>query len=267
MPKMPRLIVFTDLDGTLLDHSDYSYVAASEALQQLRDHKIPLILASSKTAIEINSIRDALGFGDCPAIVENGAGILPAGNLDDRNLDSAQYYKLTEIIDTAPARLRSFYKGFHNWSVQEISHITGLPLDAAEKSSKRQFSEPGLWYGNESDRELFINYLNTQGVSFRHGGRFMTLSFGSNKGLRVGEIIASYSDPNYLTISLALGDAPNDVEMIQATNFGTIIPNTHGTPIPHLDGEDNGTISRAPHPGPKGWNQSVLEFIQRHLQQ
>ena len=44
------LLVFTDLDGTLLDHEDYSYAAANEALAELRSRRIPLILCSSKTA-------------------------------------------------------------------------------------------------------------------------------------------------------------------------------------------------------------------------
>ena len=36
---MSRLVVFTDLDGTLLDHDDYSFEAARPALAQLEEKK------------------------------------------------------------------------------------------------------------------------------------------------------------------------------------------------------------------------------------
>ncbi len=42
-------LVFTDLDGTLLNHDDYSWEAARPALEELQRQSIPLILVSSKT--------------------------------------------------------------------------------------------------------------------------------------------------------------------------------------------------------------------------
>jgi hypothetical protein len=77
----PALIVFSDLDGTLLDHETYSWQPAAPALDALKQRGIPLILASSKTAAEIAGLRAEMGFADCPAIVENGAGMLSRGGL------------------------------------------------------------------------------------------------------------------------------------------------------------------------------------------
>ncbi len=37
----PHLIVFTDLDGTLLDHHSYSWRAASPAMAKLAANGIP----------------------------------------------------------------------------------------------------------------------------------------------------------------------------------------------------------------------------------
>ena len=74
-----RMIVFSDLDGTLLDHETYSFEPARPALDRLKREGHVLVLASSKTAAEIAPLRDAMGFSHCPAIVENGAGILAAG--------------------------------------------------------------------------------------------------------------------------------------------------------------------------------------------
>ncbi len=74
-----RIVVFSDLDGTLLDHETYSFAPAWPALDRMREDGHVLVLASSKTAAEIAPIRAAMGFVDCPAIVENGAGLLAAG--------------------------------------------------------------------------------------------------------------------------------------------------------------------------------------------
>lgn len=48
-----NLVVFTDLDGTLLDHEDYSYEAARDGMERIRYQQIPLIFTTSKTRLEI----------------------------------------------------------------------------------------------------------------------------------------------------------------------------------------------------------------------
>jgi len=55
-----QLLVFTDLDGTLLTHEGYSWQPAAPALERLRQLDIPLILNSSKTAAEIAALREEL---------------------------------------------------------------------------------------------------------------------------------------------------------------------------------------------------------------
>jgi mannosyl-3-phosphoglycerate phosphatase len=50
---MKKVIIFTDLDGTLLDYSTYSFEKALPALQLVRERDIPLIICSSKTAKEV----------------------------------------------------------------------------------------------------------------------------------------------------------------------------------------------------------------------
>ena len=48
-----RKLIFTDLDGTLLDYKTYSYKKASKALSLIKKDKIPLIFCTSKTKAEI----------------------------------------------------------------------------------------------------------------------------------------------------------------------------------------------------------------------
>ena len=68
--KRPYLIIFTDLDGTLLD-SGYSFRKAMPALRLIKEKDIPLVLCSSKTKTEIDYYRKKLE-NDHPFVSENG---------------------------------------------------------------------------------------------------------------------------------------------------------------------------------------------------
>lgn len=48
---MSRLVISTDMDGTLLDHDSYDFASALPFLQQLSAVGIPDILNTSKTVI------------------------------------------------------------------------------------------------------------------------------------------------------------------------------------------------------------------------
>ncbi len=72
--EIPFHIIFTDLDGTLLDHDTYAWKEAEPALDLCKTLKVPVILASSKTRAEMETIRREMSISD-PFIAENGGGI------------------------------------------------------------------------------------------------------------------------------------------------------------------------------------------------
>ena len=252
---MPRLAVFTDLDGTLLDHASYSHAPAAPALAELKARSIPLVLASSKTAAEIAVLHRALNLGPTPAIVENGAGLFDPVRKDPQ--EATAYLRIRAALDTVPPPLRAKFRGFGDMDSAEIAERTGLPPDGAKGAANRCHSEPGLWSGTPEDEAAFVSALAEQGISARRGGRFLTLSFGATKADRLHEIAARLGAER----TIALGDAPNDIEMLQAADHGVIVRNDHGTPMPELDGEATGRIRRSLEPGPTGWNTAILGLL------
>ena len=254
------LIVFTDLDGTLLDHATYGWAPARPALEALRERGHWLVLASSKTAAEIAPLRADLGFIHCPAIVENGAGILEPGDAAGGFDDTARR-RILQALDGLPANLRARFAGFHNWSVAEISARTGLAPDAAQRAATREHSEPGLWSGTPRELEAFTRTLHDAGIVAQQGGRFLTLSFGATKAGRMIEIAAERRAAEGSVLTVALGDAPNDIEMLERADKGFIVRNDSHQGVPPLDGEKSGTIVRSSAPGPSGWNECVLSVV------
>lgn len=247
------LIVFTDLDGTLLDHATYRYAAAAPALAALNRHRVPLILATSKTAAEVAAPHAELGL-TTPAIVENGAGLYRPGAAADATDDYIAIRAALADLRPGPA---SDFQGFADLGPRGIARATGLPPDAATRAADRRFSEPGLWHGDDATLDAFLTALAAKGIRARRGGRFLTLSFGATKAGRMAEIMAELGCDR----SIALGDAPNDTEMLEAATHGVIIQNDHAAPLPPLAGEADGRIRRSTAPGPAGWNDAVLGLL------
>lgn len=251
------LLVFTDLDGTLISHDSYLWDEANPALDVLRDIGAGIIMASSKTAPEIIALRQELDLERWPAIVENGAGLLASSSRDAPS--NAPYVALRRVLESVPADLRRHFCGFGDMNAKEIADTTGLSLDAAALAAQRAFSEPGLWTGSAAERADFLGVLAEHGVSAREGGRFLTLSFGQTKADLMADIISTYSP----RCTIALGDAPNDIEMLEAADFGVIIANPHREPLSALHGEASGRIVRTTLDGPKGWNRAMLDLVER----
>lgn len=257
-----RLAVFTDLDGTLLDHASYSPAAARLALTALARARVPLVLASSKTAAEIEVLHAVLGLGAVPAIVENGAGIWRPGAAGRTSAETKTYTRLRAALDALPAELRAAFRGFGDMSASDVAKITGLPRADATRAKARAFSEPGLIAPDAAPDTAprLIAALAKSGVTARQGGRFLTLSFGHSKADRMAEITAELGARR----TLALGDAPNDIEMLEAADFGVIVANPHGPAVAPLPGEATGRVIRTTAPGPAGWNTAVLAFLARY---
>ncbi|OIP44492.1 MAG: hypothetical protein COZ12_07165 [Deltaproteobacteria bacterium CG_4_10_14_3_um_filter_60_8] len=73
------LLIFTDLDGSLLNHADYSFEAARPVLARIGARAIPLVFVTSETRGEVEIIQQEMGIAE-PFVVENGGGIyFPAG--------------------------------------------------------------------------------------------------------------------------------------------------------------------------------------------
>ncbi len=251
MRAAPEILVFSDLDGTLLDHKTYSWLPAASVLETLRTRGHGLVLATSKTAAEVEPIQNSIGFAGWPAIVENGCGLLIPGRTHEST--NHRYQELRASLRDLPTG----FLGFGDMTVKELAALTGLSQEAAQRAKMRQFSEPGVWHGNEQDFAVFLSAAEDMGLVAQRGGRFITLSHGGTKEDRVAELIADHAPGK----TIVLGDAPNDINMLQLGDYGVIVANPDGTDIAAQPGEDSGRIRRTIRPGPAGWAEAVTEIL------
>ena len=116
-----RFVIFTDLDGSLLDHGDYSFSGALPMLKYLRTRKIPLIYTTSKTRQECLVLQEAMGIC-APFIVENGACVcFPDG---EEILLGRPHEEIAAFIDRHKTRFG--IRAFKDMSALEIARYAGL---------------------------------------------------------------------------------------------------------------------------------------------
>lgn len=267
----PFIVLFTDLDGTLLDHDSYGWEKAKPALELCRRLRIPIVLVSSKTRSEMDRLRNELGLSS-PFISENGGGVffpeegdhpVPA---DTVLADGVWKWSLGLPYDFLVKSFRELrdelgwkIRGFSEMTLEEISQMTGLDLESSRLASQREYDEPFILM---EERDLNIDTLydaaKQKGLHISSGGRFYHLHGKNDKGESVEKLVAWYKRYHAEVLTIALGDSPNDFSMLKRANHPVLIRSSHHFPelqemIPRLKVTQE--------IGPKGWNGAVLDII------
>lgn len=267
----PYPVIFTDLDGTLLDHHNYSASPADVLIAQLTADNIgQLIPVTSKTREELFVLRKSIPLDYSIGVTENGsviddrAGVLPPA-LSGANGDAqthilgADYHYILAQITALPIELRQHIRGFSAMSAAQIAAETGLPIADARRAAKREASEPFLWSGTQQALAKAQSLLADRGLELQRGGRFYHLTGKATKAMAIRKIVSALSlqRPHQRIVSIALGDGPNDLGMIEAADYGVIMPNPDGVTISSAKNH----VRTAPHPGPKGWIVAVQNIL------
>lgn len=275
MVNQTSYLVFTDLDGTLLNHDDYRYDAALPMLAWLQEHQIPVIAVTSKTRVEVEDLLQALSWDD-PFVVENGSGVFIP--LTDERFDPAQtdvpqqvwqqhqrlclgctYDHARTGLQALAQQLNQPLKGFGDMSGEELIALTGLSSEAALKAQAREFTEPFVNPG------LTPTELEQQvaGIGFQVlvGDRFCHLiGVGAGKGKAVKLLVQCYQAPQLPIKTVGLGNSPNDLAMLAVVDIPIVIPGAKG---PHPELAHQGW-QIAPAPGAQGWAMAMSHVRDQH---
>jgi mannosyl-3-phosphoglycerate phosphatase len=272
-----RLVVFTDLDGTLLDHETYSYTPATEALDLLKRREIPLILCSSKTRAEIELLQVDLRLRH-PFISENGGavfmprGYFPVTPEGTRNIEGyeaiefgAPYWQLVEILHRISAELGIRVVGFSDMSVEKVAQDCKLSAMEARLAKLREYDEPFRILGSSpAVRSRLLDALHEAGLRCTRGGRYYHVTGVTDKGLAIRKLMSLYAQAWGKVMAAGLGDSLNDVPLLREVDIPIVVRNPAGGAATRLLRKvPTARLSSAP--GPRGWNEMMLEVVGQHV--
>lgn len=264
-------LIFTDLDGTLLDHFDYSFDQAKDVINELKKRNIPIIPNTSKTYAEVVRIQANLGL-NTPFIIENGAAVyIPVnyfktqpeetiliGNYWVKEFCPPRQYWL-ELLENLEGNYTELFQGFSKLSLEELCNLTGLTIENAKYAIKRQYTEPLLWHGDNNNKRDFIIHMESLGAHMLQGGRFLHVGGHTDKGLAMTWLSNAFSKQlNVPMQNIALGDSHNDNAMLETADFAMQIKSPIH-PFPILNKTENSF--RSTDFGPKGWAECLTSFF------
>jgi mannosyl-3-phosphoglycerate phosphatase family protein len=261
-----KLILFSDLDGTLLDPRTYSFADAGSALELIKKKAIPLVLCSSKTRAEVEVWRERMGNRH-PFIVENGGGIFIPGDyfpfpIEGESLGRYRVISLgtpyTDIRERF-VRLREHLgipvKGFGDMAANEIAELTGLLPNEAILAKQRDYGEPFVF--TDVPDEGFLKAIESSGLQWTQG-RLYHIMGNHDKGKAVRLLRDLYERWMGPVTTIGLGDSFNDLPMLRVVDLPVLIMQENGSydmrvNIPNL--------TRTHAAGPTGWNEAVLRRL------
>lgn len=269
-PNM-KWLVFSDLDGTLLDEQSYSFREALPALDYLAEKSVPVILCTSKTSAEVATICKQLHL-EHPFIVENGSAVIIPKNYfnplaEGLSLNGLYY---VQVLGKTYSHILSFFEkiknkfnipalGFRDMSEKQLLELTGLKRDEITYAQKREYSEPFILTDSFQFDSKIYDYVDQNGFRLLRGNRFYHLLGATDKGNAVHTLRAMYeqfSGHGYQTI--AIGDSPNDLEMLQAVDQPVLVKKPDGK---YADIDPVQKIFRTEGIGPLGWQEAVFKFL------
>jgi len=270
----PRHIIYTSLEGALLDARSGSFAEAEEALSEISRRHIPLVLVTSRTRDEMDPLRRALEHSH-PFITESGGGVyVPDGyfNIKIPNVKRSgrylcvalgrPYKEVCEVLDEVAEETGVGVAGFHHMSTREIAENVGIKQRDAELVRRREFDEP-FFFTSADEKAIarFVEAAKERGFDARLGETFWHFSSGCDSARAVRTLTKLFRDATRIKLR-AVGVAPasQDPPWLRAVDLPVRLGSPDNDPE---DSEDAESDHVAPEnaSGPAGWNASILNII------
>ena len=265
-----KKVLFTDLDGTLLDFFTYSYEESSEAVDMLLGENIPIVFCSAKTRAEQEEYRRLLGVCD-PFIVENGGAIfIPRGYFSFPITPSktvgnhlilelgTSYTKVREMLKRVERNVGCSIRGFGDMTAREVAEDSGLNLKFARLAKQREYDETFKIEGTGEKISEGLREIERKGFSWTHGGRYYNaMGMGSDKG-RATRILAELFRRKLGKVEIiGIGDSISDMPMLAEVDVPLLVQKPGGS----WEEMNLQNLQRVEGIGSRGWTRAVKKLM------
>ncbi len=261
MNKNYKILIFTDLDGSLLHRDTFKFDEIKDYLKQLISKGIFIIPNTSKTEKEILEFNNELG-SSLPYISENGSAIngldLLNSNLPKELILSREKDSLIKIFkESVPVNLQNKCKWLSEMDKKKQSLIFGLEDDKLKMALDRKYTIPFLFEGNKSERNELSKIVKNKGLALQEGGRVINLTDKVNKAKALHVFVRFFKKNNKNVKTIAVGDNYNDLDMLKTSEFPCLVFNDKFT----LDEIPIKNLITTNKPSPEGWADVIKKAL------
>ena len=261
MKKTFTVVIFTDLDGSLLHRDTFKFDVIKDYLKNLRNHGIIIIPNSSKTEKEIEEFNKELGI-DLPYISENGSSIhglnLINNNFPNKIILSREKEELQKIFyDKVPDQLKNKCIQISKLNKKEQEKIFGQKDQKLRYVLERKYTLPFLFKGDKNEKNKLLKILNSNSLTLQEGGRVLNLCDNINKVKSMNKVIKILKKTEDEIKTIAVGDNFNDLEMLKNSDIPCLVFNDHFK----LDQINIENLIISNKPSPEGWSDVIKKAL------
>ena len=261
MNNKSKILIFTDLDGSILHRDTFNFDIIKEYILSLLSKGIYIIPNSSKTEIEIAKFNKELG-SDLPFIAENGSVIhglnLLNTNFPNKIILSREKEELHKIFSNkVPKELKDKCIQISKMNKKEQEKIFGQKDDNLKNALDRKYTLPFLFMGNKNEKNKLLKILSSSSLTLQEGGRVLNLCDNINKVKSMNRVIKILKKTEEKIKSIAVGDNYNDLDMLKNCDIPCLVFNDKFK----LDQINIDNLIFSNKPSPEGWADVIKKAL------
>ena len=229
MKEKFKVVIFTDLDGSLLHRDTFKFDTIKNYISSLVDEGIIIIPNSSKTEKEIENFNEELGV-DLPYISENGSSIhglnLINHNFPNKIILSREKEEIQKIFnEKIPEQLKDKCIQISKMNKKEQEKIFGQKDSKLKDALNRKYTLPFLFRGDKNEKKKLLKILNSNSLTLQEGGRVLNLCDNINKVKSMNRVIKILKKTEDKIKTIAVGDNYNDLDMLKNCDIPCLVFN------------------------------------------
>ena len=263
MKKNFTVVIFTDLDGSLLHKDTFRFDNIKDYIKKLIDRGIVIIPNSSKTGKEIKKFNHELEV-DLPYISENGSCIEGLNrinsNFPNNIILSRDKEELLKIFnDKVPKELKDKCIQISQINKREQEKIFGQKGEGLKDALNRKYTLPLLFKGDKSEKSRLQKILNLNTLTLQEGGRVLNLCDNINKVKSMNRVIKIFKKIENEIKTIAVGDNYNDLDMLKNSDVPCLVFNENFK----LDEINIDNLIFSNKPSPEGWADVIKKALDK----